>query len=69
MKTYVNLRHLAEFFLDWGMFLNSRTENQNSHFIINNFYPRKSCRLRNNVEKYGGARQATDDNKIGQGKA
>jgi hypothetical protein len=26
------------------------------------FYP-KSCRLRDNVEKYGGARQATDDNR------
>ena len=25
------------------------------------FSPRKSCRLRGNVEKYGGVRQATDD--------
>jgi len=41
MKAYANLRHLAEFFLEWEMFLKSRTENQNSHFIFNNFYPRK----------------------------
>jgi hypothetical protein len=27
-------------------------------------YFKKSCRLRDNVEKYGTARQSTDDNKI-----
>jgi hypothetical protein len=36
----------------------SCTENQNSDFF------RKSCRLWDNVEKYGTARQATDDNII-----
>jgi hypothetical protein len=38
-------------------------ENQNTHFIINNFF-HKSCRLWDNVEKYGTARQATDENMI-----
>ena len=28
----------------------------------NNFFPRKSCRLWDKVEKYGTARQATDGN-------
>jgi hypothetical protein len=39
-------------------------ENQNTHFIFNNFFFRKSCRLWDNVEKYGTARQATDGNII-----
>jgi hypothetical protein len=38
-------------------------ENQNAHFMFNNFF-RKSCRLWYNVERYGAARQATDDNII-----
>jgi hypothetical protein len=41
----------------------SCTQNQNTHFMFNNFF-RKSCRLWDNVEKYGTARQATDDNII-----
>jgi hypothetical protein len=40
-------------------------ENQNTHFMFNNFFPsRKSCRLWDNVGKYGTARQDTDDNII-----
>jgi hypothetical protein len=39
-------------------------EIQNTHFIIHNNYSRKSCRLWDNVEKYGRTRQATDDNII-----
>jgi hypothetical protein len=42
----------------------SCTENQNTHFMFNNFLFRKSCRLWDNVEKHGTARQATDDNII-----
>jgi hypothetical protein len=38
-------------------------ENQNTHFMFNNFF-QKSCRLWDNVEKYGRARQDTDDNII-----
>jgi hypothetical protein len=36
-------------------------ENQNTHFMFNNFF-RKSFRLWDNVKKYGTARQVTDDN-------
>jgi hypothetical protein len=32
--------------------------------MFNNFFFRKSCRLWENVEKYGTAKQATDDNII-----
>jgi hypothetical protein len=39
----------------------SNRENQNTHFMFNNFLP-KICRLRHNVEKYGTGRQATDSN-------
>ena len=37
--------------------------NQNAHFMFNNFFP-KSCRLLENVERYGGAREATYGNVI-----
>jgi hypothetical protein len=40
----------------------SCTENQNAHFILNNIFLRKSCRLRDNVLKYCRAKQFTDDN-------
>ena len=36
-------------------------ENQNTHFVFNNFPFRKSCSLWDNVEKCGRAGQATDD--------
>jgi transposase len=41
-------------------------ETQNTHLMLNNiFFPhRKSCRLWNNVEKYGKAKQATNDHII-----
>jgi hypothetical protein len=35
--------------------------NQNTYLTFNNFRFRKSCRLWDNVEKYGGAREATND--------
>jgi hypothetical protein len=34
-------------------------ENENIHIMFNNFSPRKSCRLWDNVEKYGRPVQAT----------
>jgi hypothetical protein len=40
---------------------NSRTANQNTHFMSNKFIFRKSCRLWGNVEKYSTAGQATDE--------
>ena len=37
-------------------------KNQNTHFFFNNgFFFLKSCRLWRNVEKYGEAREATND--------
>ena len=39
-------------------------ENQNTHFMFNNFFFRQSCRLWDNVEKCGRTVQATDDNTI-----
>jgi hypothetical protein len=36
-------------------------ESQNTHFVFSNFF-RKPCRLRDNVQKYCRAGQATDDN-------
>jgi hypothetical protein len=49
MKTYVHLC-LAEFFLEWETFQTSFRENQNTHFVFNNVFP-KICRLWDNVEK------------------
>jgi hypothetical protein len=37
----------------------SCTENQNTHFIFNNIFPPKSCRLWYHVEKYCTVRKAT----------
>jgi hypothetical protein len=45
-------------------FRQSCRENQNTHFVFNIFFFRKSCHLWDNVEKYVRARQATDDNII-----
>jgi hypothetical protein len=54
--------HLSEFFLRMrNVAGNNFTENQNTHFIFNNIFYRKSFRLWDNVEKYGRAAQATDD--------
>jgi hypothetical protein len=39
-------------------------ENQNTHFLFNNFFFRKSCRLWDNVERPCTTRQATDENII-----
>ena len=39
-------------------------ENQNTHFMLSNFFFRKLCHLWDNVEKCGRTRQATDDNII-----
>jgi hypothetical protein len=39
-------------------------ENQNTYFAFSNFFFRKSCRVWDNVERYGRIRQSTDDNII-----
>jgi hypothetical protein len=41
----------------------SYRENQNTHLTFNKFFP-KIMPLMNNVEKYGRAKQATEDNTI-----
>jgi len=42
----------------------SSRQNQNTHFMFKNVFSRKSCRLWDNVEQYGRAVEATDDNTI-----
>ena len=39
-------------------------ENQNAHYMFSNFFFRKSCRLWDNLEKYGRAVRTTNDNII-----
>jgi len=36
-------------------------EKNKTHFMSSNFFYRKSCRLLDNVEKYGGGRHSTND--------
>ena len=64
MKTNIQFwSYLAEF-LEWEMFQEKNfREDQNWHFILDNFFPpRKSCLLLDNVEKYCAAVLATGDN-------
>jgi len=37
-------------------------KNQNISYSVGVFFPRNSCSLRDNVEKYSTSNQATDDN-------
>jgi hypothetical protein len=63
--TYVHSwQYLAAFFSEWEMFQTKVVEKIKTHFMFNNFFSRKSCRVSDIVEKYGTARQATDDNII-----
>jgi hypothetical protein len=62
MKTYVPLWYLAEFFLESEMFQTKVVEKIKTHILYSVTCFRKSCRLWDNVEKYGTARQTTDDN-------
>jgi len=43
-----------------------KSRREKNTFMVNTvtFFPRKSCRLWDNVDKYGTVRQATDDNTI-----
>jgi hypothetical protein len=63
MKTYVHL-YLAEFFLDWDIFQIKVVDKIKTHILCSINFFRKSCRSWDNAEKYGRARQATDDNII-----
>jgi hypothetical protein len=54
--------YLAELFFEWEMFqLKVVKQNQNTYFMFSNFFW-KSLLLWEYAEKYGGAREATDDN-------
>jgi len=44
------------------MFQTKFVEKIKTHFMFNNFFFRKSCRLWSNVENYCGAGQVTDGN-------
>ena len=64
MKTYIFLwQYLDEFFLGWEMF-QTNVKQIKTHILCSITFFRKSCRLWGNVERYGTARQATDDNII-----
>jgi hypothetical protein len=56
------LSYLAHFFLEWEMFQTKVVEKIKTHILCSVSLLRKSCRLWDNVEKYCGAEQATDDN-------
>jgi hypothetical protein len=65
MKTYAHFWHyFAGFFLEWEMFETQVVEKIKTHILFFDTFFQKSCRLWDNVEKYGTARQATDDNNI-----
>ena len=53
--------YLAHFFLEWEMFQTKVVEKIKTHILCSVTFPRKSCRLWDNVGKYGRAGQATDD--------
>jgi hypothetical protein len=40
MKTYVHVRYLAEFFLEWEMFQTKVAGKVKTHFMFNNFFPK-----------------------------
>ena len=67
MLLYMNMyasfwQYLAEFLLDWEVFRTEVVEKIKAHIScsITFFFLRKSCRLGDNVEKYGTARLSTD---------
>jgi hypothetical protein len=64
MEAYVRLRkRLAEFPLELKFFQTQQVEKKSEH----KFHVfRKSCRLWDYVQKYGGVEQATDGNIIGR---
>jgi hypothetical protein len=40
MKTYVHLRYLAQFFLEWEMFQTKVVEKIVTHSMLNNVFPK-----------------------------
>jgi hypothetical protein len=58
-KAHVNLQCLTEVFLKREMLQTKVAEKSKTHTLYSTNCFRKSCRLRDNVENYGRARQAT----------
>jgi hypothetical protein len=54
------LSNRAHFFLEWKMFQTKFVEKIETHFVLKYWF-RKSWRLRDNVEKYCRAGQATEN--------
>jgi hypothetical protein len=64
-KTFSHLwQYVAEFFLERKVFQTKLTEKMKTHILCSITFFRKSCPLCDNVEKYGAAREVTDDNII-----
>jgi len=62
MGTHLQLfEYLAEFFLEWEMFQAVFSEKIKTQILCLITFFLKSCRLWDNLEKYGRAGQATDD--------
>jgi hypothetical protein len=62
METFWHLwQYLAEFFLEWEMFQTKIAEKINTHILHSITFFLKSCRLWDNVEKYGGAGEDADN--------
>ena len=67
MYEYIYDIFLAELFLELEMFQTKiRREKQNTRFMFNNFFFRKSSSLWNNVENFVWVIQARDGNIIGR---
>jgi hypothetical protein len=63
MKTFSHLwQFLAELFLELELFQTKVVEESKIHILCSITFFRKSCRLWDNVEKYGGAREVAYDN-------
>jgi len=64
MNTNAQFYHtLAQFFLEWEMLHSKVVEKLKIHILCSVTVCRKSCRLWDNVEKYGRTGQATYDNR------
>jgi len=62
MKTYIIFDYPAELFLEFERFQTKFVEKIATHILCSIFFSRKSCRLGDDMQKYGRAGQATDDN-------
>ena len=64
MKTFSYLwQHLAEFFFEWEMFHTEVVQKIKTHLGSMTFPPENHA-VYDNVEKCGGAREATEENKV-----